>query len=75
MPPEAVTLATPVLAPRQLTLVGAGVFVAESAAAGCVRVTVDVDVQELLSVTVTVYVPAGIPDAVAVVFCGLVFHK
>ena len=42
-------------------------MLADKAAAGCVIVTLAVVVQPLLSVTVTVYVPAANPVAVALV--------
>ena len=44
-------------------------------AAGWVNVAVCTEEQPLLSETVTVYVPAGKPEIVAVVFAGDVFHK
>mgnify|MGYP007068265457 FL=1 len=50
-------------------------MLAESAAAGWVMVAVAVVVHRLASVTVTVYVPADKPVAVAVVCTGMVLHE
>ena len=57
MPPVAVTLALPLLPPKQLTLVVA-VAVAANADAGCVIATLAVAVHPFASVMVTVYEPA-----------------
>lgn len=56
MPPAAVTVAAPVLPPKQSTSETTVPVV--KAAAGCVMVTVLVIVHELASVTVTVLIPA-----------------
>ena len=52
VPPEAVTVALPLLPPKQLTLVWL-LIEADKFAAGCVMVTEVVAVHELASVTVT----------------------
>jgi len=57
VPPFAVTLALPLLPPKQLTLVVA-VAVAASAEAGWVMLTLAVAVHPFASVMVTVYEPA-----------------
>jgi len=62
VPPEAVTEAVPFAPPLQETFVCACVALST---VGCVIVTTAVPLQELASVTVTVYVPALSPDAVA----------
>jgi hypothetical protein len=63
VPPLAETAALPSLPPKQLTFVLEEI-VADKAADGSVMVTVAVVLQFLLSVTVTVYVPAESPLAV-----------
>lgn len=70
MPPVAVTPALPVPPLHNIPCITAAVHVS---ADGCVIVTLAVFVQPLLSVTVTVYVPAARPVAVAVV--ALFDHK
>ena len=68
MPPLAVTSAVPLLPPKQLT--GVALQVADTAEPGCVTIDSHVAVHPLLSVTVTVYVPADklpIDDVAAVV--------
>ena len=67
VPPPAVTLAVPFDPPKQL--VGVALHVAETADAGSVTSEVHVAVHPLLSVTVTVYIPADNPliDAVTAV--------
>ena len=56
MPPPTNTVALPLLPPLQLTWVWAEILAVNTA--GCVIVAEVVFVQPLLSVTVTVYVPA-----------------
>jgi hypothetical protein len=63
VPPEAVTVAVPSLAPKADAAVA--VADADTAAAGWVTVNVREAVHELASVTVTVYVPASNPVLVA----------
>ena len=63
VPPVADAVAAPSLAPLQLVFVG--VPIAATRAVGSVTVTDSVSVHPLASVTVTVYVPAVKPDAVA----------
>ena len=58
MPPVAVTLAVPLLPPKQLT--GVALHVAANCA-GSVTIDSQVAVHPLASVTVTVYVPAVKP--------------
>lgn len=68
MPPDADTVAAPVLLPKQKTLTT--VVAVDKPAAGCVMVTEAVIVQALVSVTVTVFTPAFkllITDVVAAV--------
>ena len=65
MPPEGIAVAVPLLPPKQLTSVCDEVTL--TASAGPYIVAVAVDVHELASVTVTVYVPAVSPVAVIVV--------
>jgi hypothetical protein len=73
VPPPAVTVAEPLLPPKQR------IFTEEEMVAvscvGCVMVTVAVEVQPFASVTVTVYVPAVRPVAVAVSCAGVVLHE
>ena len=64
MPPAALTVALPVLLPRQSTLVCVPTT-ALKALDGCVIVTVALAVQPFASVTTTVYVPAASAVAVA----------
>ena len=59
MPPLAVTLPVPLDPPKQLT--GVALQLADTADAGPPTTDVHVAVQPLLSVTVTVYVPADNP--------------
>jgi hypothetical protein len=72
VPPTTVRLILPLLTPAQVafTLVA----VADSATAGSVMIAVAVLIHPFASVTVTVYVPAAKPVAVAVVCAGLEFH-
>jgi hypothetical protein len=63
VPPAGVTVAVPLLPPLQLA--GEVDTLADSAIAGCVIVTVLDAVQLFASETVTVYVPAASPVAVA----------
>ena len=70
MPPVAVTLAVPLLPPKQLT--GVALQVATNWA-GCVTIDSQVAVQPLASVTVTVYVPAVNPPIEEVT--AVVLHK
>ena len=66
VPPLAVTVADPLVPPKQLTFVLEEIKV-DKAADGSVMVTVAVVLQLLSSVTVTVYVPAESPLAIDVV--------
>jgi hypothetical protein len=66
VPPVAVTVADPLVPPKQLTFVLEEIK-ADKAADGSVMVTVAVVLQLLSSVTVTVYVPAESPLAIDVV--------
>ena len=70
MPPPAVTLAVPLLPTLQLTGVALQLIVTT---AGCVTTDVQVAEHPLASVTVTVYVPAGLPLIVDVI--ADVLHK
>ena len=70
MPPPAVTLAVPLLPPLQLTGVALQLI---TTAVGCVTTDVQVAEQPFASVTVTVYVPAGLPLIVDVI--ADVLHK
>ena len=70
MPPVGETVALPSLPPKQLTSVFEGVGTFNTV--GCPMVTPCVAVQPLLSVAVTLYVPAERPLTLAVVFTGLV---
>ena len=63
MPPEAATVNAPLEPPLQATLVVEEVLVVIAVA--CVIVTLELALQPLLSVTVTVYVPAAKLLAVA----------
>ncbi len=63
VPPEAVTVAVPSLAPKADAAVA--VADADTAAAGWVTVNVREAVHELASVTVTVWLPAANPVLVA----------
>ena len=65
VPPLAVKVAAPELPPLQPVLVAA---TEADNTEGWVIVTDEVAVHELLSVTVTVYVPAALPD----IFCVVV---
>mgnify|MGYP006870823712 CR=1 FL=1 len=67
VPPEAVTVAAPVLLPKHKTLLPAVVV---ASAVGWVMLTVLEDVQEFASVTVTVLTPAFRP-AITVVVAAL----
>ncbi len=73
VPPLAFTVAMPVLAPKQFTLVCAPMLLA-SAAAGCVMFTFRVVLQPLASVMVQVQVPVGRLFAVASFCTGEVFQ-
>ena len=73
VPPLAVIVALPVLAPKQVTLVCA-LRVLDSTMAGCVIGTLRVVEHPLLSVTVHVHVPAARPVAVALFCGGVVFQ-
>jgi hypothetical protein len=74
VPPLAITVALPVLLPKQSTLTCAS-NVKANAALGCVIVTGTVMAQPPASVTVQVHVPAGSAVTVAVVRTGVVFHE
>ena len=74
VPPVALTVADPLAPPLQLTLVCAPAL-ATSGLAGWLIVNDLVVWHALLSVTVTVYVPADNPVAVAVVCIGVVFQE
>ena len=74
MPPDANTVADPSVPPLQETFVCADIF-AERAVSGSVIVTVLGIVHRFASVTVTVYVPAIKPVAVAVFCAGVVFQE
>lgn len=65
VPPEAVTVAAPLLPPKQSTLLM--VVAVASALAGCVIVAAIEIVQLLASVTVTVLAPALSPEITDVV--------
>ena len=71
MPPEGLTVAVPLGLPHVLLVA----TVVNARAVGWVIVTLDVTVQLLPSVTVTMYTPAVRPVAVAVVCTGDVFHE
>ncbi len=73
MPPLALTVALPVLPPKQLTLV-CEKMPAESAAVGCVMSTVRVVWQPFASFTVAVQLPAGRPAALRPLWGGTVFQ-
>ena len=74
MPPPAETVAVPLLPPLQLTFVWAEMLAVNTG--GWVIVTPEVLVHPLLSVTVTVHVPAVKPVLIAVVWAGAgSFHK
>ncbi len=73
VPPFAVAEALPVEAPWQPTCV-CPLMLALNAAAGCVMVAVVVLWQPFASVTVTWWLPAASPVAVAPVCTGLVFQ-
>jgi hypothetical protein len=64
VPPLTETAALPLHAPLQVALICVATIVI---AGGCVMLTVRVAVQPLASVTITVYVPAQRPVAVAAV--------
>jgi hypothetical protein len=73
VPPEGIAVALPVELPLQSA--STFVVVAVNGAEGWVMVTLAVVVQLLASLTVTVYVPAGIFNAVTPVWAGTVFHE
>lgn len=74
VPPDAFTVALPVLPPKQFTLLCAPMLLL-SAAAGCVMVTPTVVWQLFTSRTVQMWFPAPRLLAVAVFCAGVVFHR
>src|SRR5690606_39637246 len=75
VPPDTVTIASPSFPSKQDTFTTLANAIVASKTKGSVTVTFVVVVQLLASVTVTVYVPASNPVAVAVVCAVASFHK